>query len=203
MGESSLLSEQIRKGNTSAEEQLVLQHYQKVRLMLLARTQNGEAARDLAQDVLLAVIEALRRGRVLHPERLDCFIRGTARNLANNYLRTRRARQNEVPLPPELRSTADRVEAEDLAKQQLLRRGLESLSDSDREILRLAVVEELSPSLIGERFGISADAVRQRKCRAIRTLSEYVKAASHPDGGSRRGSARFRVVRWAEGVHEL
>jgi DNA-directed RNA polymerase specialized sigma24 family protein len=57
------------------------------------------------------------------------------------------------------------------------------LDGPDREILRLFLVDGAEPSAIGARLGLSAEAVRQRKCRAIRRVREEVRR-------------RISVLRW-------
>ena len=54
---------------------------------LVARTRDREAARDLLQDVLIAVLRSVRDGALRDSERLVPFVHGTARNLVNNYFR--------------------------------------------------------------------------------------------------------------------
>jgi RNA polymerase sigma-70 factor, ECF subfamily len=87
--QQSTLAERVRCCDSSAEEELVGHFSDKVRYLVLSRTRDPEAARDLTQDVLLAVVDALRNGHLRDPERLAAFVYGTARNLINNYLRTR------------------------------------------------------------------------------------------------------------------
>ena len=67
-------------------------------VIAVARTRDREAARDLTQEILIAVLKALREGRLRDSEKLSAFIQGTARNLINNYLRTK-VRHAEVELP--------------------------------------------------------------------------------------------------------
>ena len=57
-------------------------------VMGVARTHDREAARELVQDVLIAVIGALRKGQLQDADKLAAFVHGTARNLINNQLRT-------------------------------------------------------------------------------------------------------------------
>ena len=78
-------------------------------MFVSVRTRDREFARDLAQDVLMHVLTALRDGQLRDQERLAAFVYGTARNVMNNYLRTGRQRRTE-PLDPEFAAvTADPV----------------------------------------------------------------------------------------------
>ena len=71
-------------------------------VMAWARTRDREAARELTQDIMVAVIRSLRDGKLENAEKLPAFVHGTARNLINNYLRLRRQRPIGNPLTLEL-----------------------------------------------------------------------------------------------------
>ena len=92
------LVERIRFGETTAENEFVRRYSNPLRAMMFARTRNHDDAEDLVQDTLLAVLQALRRGALVSSERLDAFVHGTARNVANNYLRALQRHPPEVPL---------------------------------------------------------------------------------------------------------
>ena len=59
--QQSSLAERIHGHEPSAEEELVRLFSDRVRFLVLARTRDPEVARDLAQEVMLAVVRALRR----------------------------------------------------------------------------------------------------------------------------------------------
>lgn len=86
------LVERIRQGDEVAETEFVRRFTQRIFVMSFVRTRDREAARDLVQEVLMAVIGALRKGQLQNPERLPAFVHGTARNLINNQLRSARQR---------------------------------------------------------------------------------------------------------------
>ena len=79
--QQSSLAERIHGHEPSAEEEFVGLFSDRVRFLVLARTRDPEVARDLAQDVMLAVVNALRNGQLRDAERLTAFVYGTARNL--------------------------------------------------------------------------------------------------------------------------
>ena len=94
----------------------------RVMFMALARTRDREAARDVAQDVMLAVFRAVRAGQLRESERLAAFVYGIARNLINNHLRTR-TRLKEDPLDAALPlAQPDTADAEE--RLGLVRRAL-------------------------------------------------------------------------------
>src|SRR5436190_7071808 len=124
----------IRDGDEAAEDAVVRLFQRDVYRLLHARTHDREATRELSNDVLMAVVCALRAGRLQEASRLRAFVKGIVRNVANNYLRARCARPREESLDVEnvAANSADGVErAERLA---FLRHGLSRLSPADRQI---------------------------------------------------------------------
>jgi RNA polymerase sigma-70 factor (ECF subfamily) len=150
----------------------------RVRFLVLARTRDPEVARDLAQDVMLAVVRALRTDQLRDPERLAGFVYGTARNVINNYLRVRSRSPKEDPIDAALH-VASAVEPADTSERlALVRRTLATLDATDRRILLLTLVDGLKPGEIGARLGLSAEIVRARKSRALKKTIERVKRLS-------------------------
>ena len=168
--DSEALVRRIGEGERAAEAELVAHYCDCVLAMALARTRDREAARELVDEVLMAVILTLRRGGVRDPSRLSGFVRGTATNVINGYVRASRRSVRTVPLDadfedPDPVDSYERLDWQDLAGQAL---GL--LGERDRRILQLSLVEGLKPGEIAARLGLSSIVVRQRKCRALRAI---------------------------------
>jgi RNA polymerase sigma factor (sigma-70 family) len=172
------LAERIRDGDPSAEEELARLFTSRVALFAAVRTRDSEAARDLAQEVLLAVVCALRNGHLREAERLSGFVYGTARNLINNYLRNRSRVPTADPIDDtlDLTSTPDPVETTE--RRGLVQRALGALDSTDRRILLLTLVEGLKPREIATRLGLTSEVVRTRKSRALKEVTERVKKLS-------------------------
>ncbi len=163
---------------SAAEEALVRQFHDRVFLIAHVRTRDREAARDIAQETMLAVIRNLRAGRLRDPEKLPNYISGTARNLINNYLRTR-SRRPEGSLPPEEIPAPDcEPEFEESERRFLARRALSELRPADRLILLLTLVDGLAPAEIAERLNLSPEVVRKRKSRALKRVREVLAKVS-------------------------
>ena len=147
------LTERIRSGEGAADEELASRFHEKAFLMALARTRDREAARDLAQETMLIVLQAVREGRLLDPGRLAGYVCGTARNLVREHLRSRQSRTGPVgPAPPPVPDPEQ--EAVQSERQFLVRRVLRSLRRSDRLVLLLTLVDGLTPAEIAARLGI-------------------------------------------------
>jgi RNA polymerase sigma-70 factor (ECF subfamily) len=169
---SADLAGRIERGDAAAENELAQLFWPRVLALLASRTHDRETARELCTDVLMAVLRALRRGRLNQPDRLVGFVLGTARNLANNHVRTRRQRPIPEPLPEELAQepAPDAVELRERA--EALRGALAHLAPIDRHILHLVVVDGQRSGEVAAQLGLSPEVVRARKCRALKRLSE-------------------------------
>ena len=176
--QQSSLAERIHGHEQSAEEEFVGLFSDRVRFLVLARTRDPEVARDLAQDVMLAVVRALRRGQLRDPERLAGFVYGTARNVLNNYLRTRSRLPKEDPIDDALHLAEPPERVDHSGRMGLVRRALAFLGSTDRRILLLTLVEGLKPGEIGAQLGMTSEVVRARKSRALKKTIERVKRLS-------------------------
>src|SRR5690349_13824654 len=101
MTDHAPLVRRIREGDPLAEDELVRLFERRVFWVVRRRIQEHETSRELADDVMMAVVCALRDGRLQDAGKLRAFIYGTARNLANNYVRSRASRPIFEPLPVE------------------------------------------------------------------------------------------------------
>jgi RNA polymerase sigma-70 factor (ECF subfamily) len=176
--EQALLVEQIRRGEPSAEERLAGLFHERIRLLALARTRNREAAIELAQDVVMAVLLALRNGHIRESEKLTAFVYGTARNHLNNYFRVRsRTPENDELLPDHVVvEPADPIA--EFERLNLVRQALTTLNAEDRKILSLTLVDGLKPGEIAQRLGLSSEVVRARKSRLVKKMVEHVQTLS-------------------------
>jgi RNA polymerase sigma-70 factor (ECF subfamily) len=167
---AGMLAARILAGDRAAEVELVSVYRRGVFVIAVARTRDREAALDLTQEILIAILKALREGRLRDSEKLAAFIQGTARNLINNYLRTK-VRHAEVELNDDACGPDPVEELEFLERRRLVQRELESFSAIDRKILLLSLVDGHSLADVALKLNLSHDAVRARKSRAVRKIT--------------------------------
>jgi RNA polymerase sigma factor (sigma-70 family) len=164
------LAARIQSGDPVAEELLVNQYRRSILLIATVRTRDREAAHDLSQEILMAVLQALRAGQLREAEKLSAFIHGTARNLINNFLRTR-SRRAECSLDVAGEPARDSVEEQEFQeRRRLVRQELESCNILDQKILLYSMVDGHSLAEVAERVGITHDAVRARKSRVVKRV---------------------------------
>lgn len=167
--------ERIQAGDPAAEEELAREFRRRVFVVLLARVGDAEAARELTQDVLMALLDAIRKNRIEDPDRLAAFAHGVARNLANNHIRTRA----QLPTLVELTDASAWADAEEEAvmaeRKQMVRAAIAELDETDRRVVTLSIVEGCSAPEVSAQLGLSPDAVRARKSRALKRLTERLQ----------------------------
>jgi RNA polymerase sigma factor (sigma-70 family) len=162
----------IASGEEAAEEELVRTYGKRVYAITTARTRDREIARDLTQDVLLAVIKAARANQIREADKLEAFIQGTAKNVINSYFRTR-IRRSETSLEAVSQHTWDSVlESEAAERRRLVQQELERCSLLDQQILLFSLVDGHSLAEVAKRLNLSHDAVRARKSRLVRKMAE-------------------------------
>ncbi len=143
--------------------------------MGVVRTHDREAARELVQDVLMAVIGALRKGQLQDTDKLPAFVHGTARNLINNRLRSQSQSPLLEQLPEDLAQacSAERIEGEE--RMRLVHQAIDGLAQDDRKILLMTLVEGQKPGEIAAALGLTSEVVRTRKLRAVKRITDLIK----------------------------
>lgn len=156
----------------SAEGELCRRFAPRVRLYGLRHLRTEDRARDLVQSVLLAVLEALRAGRVEDPDRIDRFVLGTCRNAA---LRRRANDTRAEPRPhDELDVVAVIPPAPETVEVRALVRCLAALDLRGRTVVQMTYVDERSTEEIAAALETTPGNVRVARHRAIAQLRRCV-----------------------------
>jgi RNA polymerase sigma-70 factor (ECF subfamily) len=160
-------------GDAHAEAELCRQFAPRIRLYGLKHLRDEERARDLVQAVLVAVIEAMRAGRVEHPDRLDRFILGTCRNLA---LRTRHVEGRAIPVEPADLDIEAALPARDTLDFDALLRCLALLEPRAQTVLQLSFYRDKTADEIAGVLATSPGNVRVLRHRAVAQLRDCLDA---------------------------
>ena len=174
----SSLAARICTGDSGAEEEFVHAFQGRIKAFALANGADPQTSDDLVQEVLWGVIRALRDRRVQQPEQLAGFVWGTARNLLRDRLRMR-ARDKTTSLAPSADFPRPAREQHEFERNHAAQQAIAMLEPHEREVPLLSLVDGLGPEEIADRLGILPDAVRQRKSRAMRKLSELLARRGH------------------------
>jgi RNA polymerase sigma-70 factor (ECF subfamily) len=162
--------EQIGSGNDrEAEAELFRRMAPRIRLYGLRHLRDEHAAEDLAQQVLITTLEALRAGRLRDPEKLASFVLGTCRM---TVLDLRRGAQRKERLLEQFGSDAlappqpcgPQLDYEQLA------RCVQSLKERERSVIVMTFYDEQSGADLARFLGVSEANVRVIRHRAIHQL---------------------------------
>jgi RNA polymerase sigma-70 factor (ECF subfamily) len=170
------LAERILAGDRNAESELVEFFGPRVFAILCARTQDREASRDLLHDALIGILKALRQGELRDAGKLPAFIASVARNIAHTHLRGRARARLSQPIEEDDAASPSHGDAFEAAERQTqVRQALLQLDRTDREILTRILADGQKLAAIAGSLGMSQEAVRQRKSRALKKVTEIVK----------------------------
>ena len=151
----------------AAEAELCRRFAPRIRLYGLKHLRDEEHARDLVQSVLLAVLEAVRAGRLDDPGRLDRFVLGTCRHLA---LQARHADGRAQPTEPAKLDLVAILPETDAVDVGALQRCLGGLDARARDVLYLSFGREKSADAIARVLETTSGNVRVIRHRAVAQL---------------------------------
>lgn len=135
------------------------------------------AAEDLAQQVMMVVIEALRAGRVEDLERIDRYMLGTCRNVAHSMRRVRQRQEDTTRrLSFELGDAV--VPPWDLVESRRVEKCLGGLAPRESRVLQLLFQDGQTAAEVAVVLGTTAGNVRVIRHRAITRLRECVEAGA-------------------------
>jgi RNA polymerase sigma-70 factor, ECF subfamily len=173
--DDAALARRIASGDADAEAALCRRLYPRVRAYGLRHLRDRAAAADLAQHVLVVVLEALRAGRVEQPERLAAFVMGACRNTASDL---RRGEQRRGALLERFGATfVATVEAEIVVDRERLATCLAHLTARERAIVLLTYFADADGDAIARDLAMTPGNVRVVRHRALAHLHECLGGA--------------------------
>jgi RNA polymerase sigma-70 factor (ECF subfamily) len=159
-----------------AEVELAGRFRERIRLFAARRLGDVTGAEDLAQEVLRLVTEALRAGRVANLAALPGYVFRTAQHLCLQRLRAT-GRENRAlgrlggQPGPDAAAQDPLVALIGEERRVAVRGAIRGLAPDDRRLLTLLYYDELGTAAAAARFGITVEALRVRKHRALRRLA--------------------------------
>jgi RNA polymerase sigma-70 factor (ECF subfamily) len=156
--------------DVEAEAELCRRFWPRLRAFGLRRLRNEQDAVDLAQQVLVITLEALRAGQVQEPERIAAFVMGAGRNLLLDRYKVDRRRgellQQYGASEPSAYEPAQPIDSLRLSGC------LEHLPERERSIVLSTYLEEQSGAEIAAGLGLEPGTVRVARHRALKQLLE-------------------------------
>jgi len=158
----------------AAEAELCRRFAPRIRLYGLRHLRDEDRAADLVQAVLLAVRQAARAGRIEDPRRVDRFMLGTSRNVAQRMREgDRRADRRGDAALAGIAAPAENHERVDVAA---LVPCVAALDESARQVVLLSFRDERPADEIARMLAISRANVRVLRHRAIAALRRCLDA---------------------------
>jgi RNA polymerase sigma-70 factor (ECF subfamily) len=157
-----------------AEERFCRRFGARIRLFGLKRLRSEAAAADLAQDVLILVLDKLRAGAVRDPAQIASFVFGTARQLVIDAKRNRERRARLVETFSLDLEPADGVPDPGFDADKL-RHCLALLAERERAVLVMTFYDDCPADQLGEQLGMTAGNVRVIRHRGIERLRKCVQ----------------------------
>ena len=174
--EPQKIDERIAAGDTAAEAELAAYFGPRIRAFVASRASGRDFAEEVVQETMMALICSLREGRLRESDSLAGFAYGIARNRLADAIR-KDARRRTVPIPEDFDCPSP-VASQEPDLVSAARSRIETMEPTDRKILWMTLIDWFKPGEVAAAVGISADAVRQRKSRALKKLVEHLKPLS-------------------------
>ena len=160
-----------------AEAELFRRMAPRVRLYGLQHLRDEHAAEDLAQQVLITTMEALRAGRLREPEKLASFVLGACRM---TVLDLRRGAQRKERLLEQFGANmlAPVEAALPRLDLELLTRCLQGLKERERTVVVMTFYDEQTGADVARLLGVSEANVRVIRHRALHQLRACMGVAA-------------------------
>lgn len=171
-----------------------------LRLVALRHLGTPEAAGESVQETMVRGLAAVREGRVRTPDRLGAYFRGILHNVICDELRRRGTTTSLEAVPEPAARPGDALSTLVAGEQvERVRCALSTLSEADRECMRLSFYEGLKPREIATRLGEPPARIRKRHSRALQRLREayFAQADGRPRSDVVTNSGSVRPVEGA------
>jgi RNA polymerase sigma-70 factor (ECF subfamily) len=174
--DDAALARRAAEADRAAEEELCKRLFPRVRAYCRLHVRDDAARSDLAQHVLLVLIEALRAGKLADPDRLASFAMGICRNTLLDW---RKGEQRRAALlerfGPSFASVVEPMTAR-LDRDKLVR-CLESLDARERTVVALTFFAEEDSESIARELTMTLGHVRLVRHRALAHLHDCLNPA--------------------------
>jgi RNA polymerase sigma factor (sigma-70 family) len=172
----ALLAVRCQLGERAAFDELIRRWAEPLRRYVRRVGGDAGAADELVQDIWLGVLQGIRR--LQDPMRFRPWLFGIAHRRLMDCLRERYAAPDSVADGAEA-VAADLPDPERDLEARQLERGLRKLPASEREVLSLFYLEELSLAEVAQVLAIPVGTVKSRLFRARKLLRIEITGEEH------------------------
>lgn len=173
-----ILLEQLKAGNQRAFDQLYVSYRRWLSLAAMTILRNETEAEEVVQDFFIDFWQhRLYQGLTLSGRRsLKNFLFVSVKNRCLNKLakdETRRKRFSRLLLPEDYSLPEDKLENEELKVR--LDAAMKRLTAGQREVFKMAYVDQRTRREIAATMGISEETVKKQVALALKVLRNYLK----------------------------
>jgi len=170
--ETELLVVRCQRGERSAFEELFQGWERRLFFYIRRLVKSEEEAWRILQEVWLQVLRGITSLR--DPRLLPVWLYKVARNTAMSHYRQEYARERPLDAPETFVATDADAQIE-LDNAELVHFGLSRLPRSDREVLTLFFLRDLSVNEVAEVLDVPAGTVKSRLHKAKKALREILE----------------------------
>jgi RNA polymerase sigma-70 factor (ECF subfamily) len=174
--EDAVLARRVMEGDPVAESELCRRLLPRVHAWGMKHMRDEAGALDLGQQVLVAVLEALRDRRVVEIEQLGAFVFGVCKR---SLLALRSGERRRAELLERFALPSDAIEiAQTAPDRRRLATCFDRLAPRARTVLALSFFAERSADEIAGELGTSSGNVRVLRHRALEQLRACMEGVS-------------------------
>jgi RNA polymerase sigma-70 factor (ECF subfamily) len=162
-----------------AEEELYRRFAPRVRLYGLRHLADRHTSDDLAQQVLLLVIERLRAKEVRDPDQIGSFILGTSRMMSGSMTRVDRRRAGLLAQYHDRDAYVASIDEHALDSARVAP-CLAGIRERERTVLILSFYADKDAKEIGNALGMTPGAVRVCRHRALTSMRACLETRRAP-----------------------
>jgi RNA polymerase sigma-70 factor (ECF subfamily) len=169
VAEDLVLARRVQGGDAAAELEFCRRLYPRVRAWASLHVRERADVMDLAQEVLVVTLEALRNGKLEQLDRLHGFVAGACRNLA---LDSKKGDHRRGALLERFGPDRATFVEPPLPAGKTLQECLHKLTERQRVIVGLTYFAEASADEIAAQLSTTAGNVRVARHRALAQLHD-------------------------------
>lgn len=173
LSDEDIIFEITTNGRTELFGIIYKRYSQKVFRKCISFTKDADAAKDMAQDVLVKVFSQLHKfsGR----SRFSTWLYAITYNFCvESYRKSTRVHMQELDENFDLKEEVEDAEPL-MSRSRHLARAMEQIAEEDKAILMMKYQQDLSIKELTERFNISDSAVKMRLARARQRVKEIIR----------------------------
>ncbi|GHU79049.1 RNA polymerase sigma factor [Clostridia bacterium] len=162
-----------KRGDKNALGLLIESYYDNIYKYIVRRTGNTQIAPDLTQDVFLKLTASI--GGYKFTGKFSNFVFTIAVNICNDYFRRKKPDYEDVDsLKDERSENAPEKRLLESEAAAVIRRGLDELSDTQRETVVLRYYHNMKVKDIAQVTNVSVSTAKSRLKQSVDKLKRYI-----------------------------